>query len=59
MKNFNYDTQKIWEQDRDHQVHPWTDFATFKESGSLIVAEAEGDEFAVEVEYSVSQSSGP
>lgn len=40
--NFKYDTQEIWRKDRDHFVHPWTDFATFKEEGSLILAESEG-----------------
>jgi adenosylmethionine-8-amino-7-oxononanoate aminotransferase len=37
-----YDTKDIWKKDRDHHVHPWTDFATFKEKGSLVLAEAEG-----------------
>jgi len=40
--NFNYDTKDIWRKDRDHVVHPWTDFATFKDEGSLILAESEG-----------------
>ncbi len=42
MRNLRYDTQEIWRKDRDHNVHPWTDFATFKEEGSLVVAESEG-----------------
>ncbi len=33
---------EIWRKDRDHHIHPWTDFATFKESGSLVLTEAEG-----------------
>ena len=37
-----YDTQKIWQKDKDHHVHPWADFATFKEKGSMVLAEAEG-----------------
>ena len=37
-----YDTQDIWQKDIDHFVHPWTDFATFHEKGSLVVAESEG-----------------
>ena len=41
-RNFQYDTKDIWEKDRAHQVHPWTDFSTFKETGSLVVAESEG-----------------
>ena len=40
--NFNYDTQDIWQKDKDHFIHPWTDFSTFKEEGSLVVAESEG-----------------
>ena len=40
--NFNYDTKGIWEKDRDHFIHPWTDFSTFKDEGSLVLAESEG-----------------
>ncbi len=40
--SFNYKTREIWQKDRDHHFHPWTDFSTFKEEGSLIVAESEG-----------------
>ena len=37
-----YDRQDLWQKDRDHYVHPWTDFAVFKEQGSDIMAESEG-----------------
>ena len=37
-----YDNDGLWRMDRDHNVHPWTDFATFKEEGSEIMTEAEG-----------------
>jgi adenosylmethionine-8-amino-7-oxononanoate aminotransferase len=37
-----YDTKELWQKDRDHYMHPWTDFAVFKEQGSLVIAEAEG-----------------
>ncbi len=37
-----YDSQEIWEKDRSHHLHPWTDFSTFKDRGSLILAEANG-----------------
>ena len=37
-----YDTQDIWQKDKDHFIHPWTDFSTFKEQGSMVVAESEG-----------------
>ena len=35
-------SKDIWKKDKDHHVHPWTDFSTFKEKGSLVLAEAEG-----------------
>ena len=37
-----YDNDGLWRKDRDHNIHPWTDFATFKDEGSEIMAEAEG-----------------
>ena len=37
-----YDTHDIRQKDIDHFVHPWTDFETFHEQGSLVVAESEG-----------------
>ena len=37
-----YDAKEIWKKDRDHHVHPWTDFATFKEKGSMVLADAKG-----------------
>ena len=37
-----YDTGTLWKQDRDHYIHPWTDFSTFKQEGSLVLAESEG-----------------
>ena len=37
-----YDTQDIRQKDIDHCIHPWTDFETFHEKGSLVVAESEG-----------------
>ena len=41
--NFNqYDNEDLRQKDRDHNIHPWTDFATFKEEGSEIMAEADG-----------------
>ncbi|NWN82956.1 MAG: aminotransferase class III-fold pyridoxal phosphate-dependent enzyme, partial [Halomonas sp.] len=36
------DKQDIWEKDRDHFMHPWTDFSTFKESGSMVFSQADG-----------------
>ena len=37
-----YDTQDIWQKDKDHFIHPWTDFSTFQEQGSMVVAESDG-----------------
>ena len=42
IPNFKYDTPGLWRKDRDHNIHPWTDFSTFKEQGSLVMAESEG-----------------
>lgn len=42
MGNFSYDTKDIWQKDKDHFIHPWADYATFKEEGSMVVAESEG-----------------
>ena len=43
LKNFpSYDTEDLWRKDRDHSIHPWTDFSSFKEEGSLVIAESEG-----------------
>ena len=37
-----YDNEDLRQKDRDHNIHPWTDFASFKEEGSEVMAEAEG-----------------
>ena len=43
LKNFpSYDTEDLWRKDRVHFIHPWTDFSSFKEEGSLVIAESEG-----------------
>ena len=42
LQNFQYDTKDIWQKDKDHHIHPWTDFATFKDEGSMILAESDG-----------------
>lgn len=33
--------QDLWQKDKDHFVHPWTHFASFKEHGSLIMEKGE------------------
>jgi putrescine---pyruvate transaminase len=35
-------SQRIWEDDRKHFVHPWTHFDSFQKDGSLILNEASG-----------------
>ncbi len=42
MNSPAYDTKALWEMDRDHYIHPWTDFSVFKEKGSLVIAESDG-----------------
>ena len=37
----NY-AKQIWQIDKDHHMHPFTDFSSFKEEGSMIIAEAKG-----------------
>jgi adenosylmethionine-8-amino-7-oxononanoate aminotransferase len=37
-----FDTQELWRRDLKHCIHPWTDFSTFKDEGSLIMAESDG-----------------
>jgi putrescine---pyruvate transaminase len=32
----------LWQKDKDHFLHPWTHFDTFKREGSLVIREAEG-----------------
>lgn len=33
---------EIWQQDKDHHIHPWTNFATFKDEGAMVVSQGEG-----------------
>lgn len=37
----NPDMQTVWQQDKDHYIHPWTDFSSFHETGSLVVADSD------------------
>ena len=36
------DPQDIWRKDRDHFLHPWTHFDSFKKEGSLVMGRGEG-----------------
>lgn len=38
----NYDAAAIWQMDKDHFLHPWTHFDSFRKDGSLVIAEAKG-----------------
>jgi adenosylmethionine-8-amino-7-oxononanoate aminotransferase len=38
----NSDTDRIWREDHDHFVHPFTHFDSFRRDGSLIVSRAKG-----------------
>jgi adenosylmethionine-8-amino-7-oxononanoate aminotransferase len=39
---FNDHAQAIWQKDRDHFLHPWTHFDSFKQEGSLVITEGSG-----------------
>jgi adenosylmethionine-8-amino-7-oxononanoate aminotransferase len=32
----------LWQMDRDHTLHPWTNFGPFEKQGSLVIARGEG-----------------
>ena len=38
----NDHAQAIWQKDRDHFLHPWTHFDSFKQEGSLVITEGSG-----------------
>ncbi|MBM3583820.1 MAG: aminotransferase [Alphaproteobacteria bacterium] len=40
--NVAYDTKEIWQKDKDHFIHPWTNFATFNDQGSEVIAAGDG-----------------
>ena len=40
--NFEYPTQELWTKDRDHLIHPFSDLASLKKDGCMIIAEGEG-----------------
>ena len=35
-------TDELVQKDKDHFIHPWTDFSTFKEEGSVVMADSDG-----------------
>lgn len=42
MNQKDRNPDQVWKWDRDHFIHPYTDFSTFKEEGSQIISRAEG-----------------
>ena len=34
--------QDLWEMDRAHALHPWTNFGPFEREGSLVIAKGQG-----------------
>lgn len=38
----NFDARSLWQMDKDHFIHPYTDFTTFKDEGSQVIVDAEG-----------------
>ena len=38
----NVKNKTTWQQDKDHFIHPWTDFSTFKDEGSLVLTDGSG-----------------
>ena len=36
------DTQSLWQKDKDHFIHPFTDFSTFHEQGCDLITDSEG-----------------
>ena len=37
-----YDTQDLRQKDIDHNIHPWTNFASFRDEGSLVMSHSDG-----------------
>lgn len=42
VKENTFDEKNIWQQDKDHFLHPWTMFDSFSQDGALAIAEGEG-----------------
>jgi len=38
----NYSAKQIWEMDKNHFIHPYTDFNSFDEEGSQVISKADG-----------------
>lgn len=42
MTTTSVPNRTVWEMDKDHFMHPWTFFDSFREDGSLVIKSAEG-----------------
>ena len=42
VSNVKFDTEDLWRKDKDHYIHPWTDFSVFKDEGSVVMADSDG-----------------
>lgn len=40
--NTKFERTDLWEKDRNHAIHGWTDYQNFHETGSEILVEADG-----------------
>jgi len=38
----NFAAQSLWEMDRAHALHPWTNFGPFEDQGALVISRGEG-----------------
>lgn len=36
------DSDRVWQLDRDHFIHPWTDFTSFRDTGSMVLGNGDG-----------------
>jgi len=42
VSNVKFDTKDLWRKDKDHFLHPWTDFSNFADEGSVVMADSHG-----------------
>ncbi|MHA2938855.1 aminotransferase [Vibrio sp. RC27] len=38
MNYLDKEMQNVWQKDKDHHIHPWTDFSSFNETGAMILS---------------------
>jgi putrescine---pyruvate transaminase len=42
MTALNFAAQSLWQMDRDHALHPWTNFGPFEDQGALVISRGQG-----------------